>query len=1646
MKRNLLVVFIFFVWNQMLGQSSESWINYSQTYYKIPVAKEGIYRLSYSTLQLAGLPVDAIDPTRLQLFHRGVEQAIFVEGESDLQFNNGDFLEFYGTINDGKLDVPLYESPAGQPNPYRNLFSDTTCYFLTVGVPGKRMPLIQEENTTGLPAATYTLDEKLLSLSNSYSIGESLNDEISTSRFGSGEGWVGTMIGQGNQIDYTISDIEVPDNTETPPTLEIMLVGRNSVPHKTEIYVGSGFRLLTSATFNRFETQKITQTLQWSDVTGDGKLPVRMKVVNSGYPDRASVAYIRLVYPQKPNALLKQNKSFIIPENAAGKTYVEIANTSAGFRLFDITNSNAVARVGTTATTTLNAVIPFSEQRKIFGTSSAITPTVVPVTFREFIPGAADFVIISHPLVRKPSSGYSDPVKAYGAYRASDEGGGYDTLIANMPMLFDQFNYGEKSPVAVFNFLKYLSGGGLPKYLFIIGKGLDVWYSPYRNAASGDFQDLVPASGFPASDMLFSTGLGSNPNVPAIPTGRLTAMNPGQVEAYLNKVKEHEQLPFDALWRKNLLHLSGGIEDGEPEAFQQYLEDFAGVADGPYFGAKVDAIAKKSRDVQVINIAREVNEGVNLVTFFGHSSPETLDFDIGYVSDAKMGYDNKGKYPMLLMNGCEAGAFFLKGYLFGEDWVMTPNKGATGFIAHSSYGLTTMLYQYSLTLYKVGYGDESFIEKGIGDIQVETARRFITENTPENEPPDLNVMSQSQQMVLLGDPSIRLFGAAKPDLEIHADNITVMSTDDSPVSALSDSIAIEFVVQNFGKVPESSFRVEITRTLNDNSTRTYDSVFQIPAYADTLVMVIPQRSDEGGVNAFTVTLDADGIIDEILETNNTATINYAVPSNGTKNLFPRDFAIVSSKDVSLSFQSTDLFSGERDFILEIDTSYHFDSEFKRDFTLTADVLGRQSITLLDDDSMVYYWRTRLADPLPGESDSWQTTSFTVITGSPEGWAQIEFAQLLEDPTVGLVKDEAVKRIRFEETVTAVDVLTFGAAAGKPRDSVSVKIDGQEYNLYSQVGGAFGCRLNTVNLMAFDKNSTVPYVGVYFKWYEILYNYGGRRLVCGREPFVINSFTPSEVATGNNDDLLKYVDNIAEGDSVLLFNIGDAGVNSWPAAARAKVAEFGISEAQLSSLVPGAPFVILGRKGSAPGSAKITTTSEVPASSARLTMNGTITGGYSSGTLSTRLIGPATDWDQLHLRVSELEEDDKVSFTLEGIKLNGESETLLGEFSDDQDLSFINASEYPYLRITLTSADPVLLTSAQLRRWIVLYTPAPEGLLLPVTISRQETVNEGDVLTKDFRFVNISDKSFPDSLAVEVERFNQSKRESGVTVFRIKEPDPGDTTTFSVKLNSVGAEGLNDITVRVNPKIFPEQYYDNNVFQGPDFLDVVGDNIPPVMEVLVDGRYVRNGDFVSSNPIISIKIIDENRLVVKSDTAGMQILLTYPCDLPECEPTYIPLSSDEVQWFPESATSDFRIEFRPQNLPDGLYQLEVTGADSRGNSVEEPYRVDFVVASTSKTSILSPYPNPSNGDVSFGFVVKGDDVPSTCTFRIFSVTGKAMYERQIADDKFYTGTNSFIWHCDNAAGIPIPNGIYLYNIDLKVGGKVVSRQGKIIIQR
>src|SRR5690606_26661909 len=180
--------------------------------------------------------------------------------------------------------------------------------------------------------------------------------------------------------------------------------------------------------------------------------------------------------------------------------------------------------------------------------------------FRNILQQPANYLIISHKRLRTTAGSYVDPIRAYGAYRASAAGGAFDTLSVNVDELYNQFSFGEKSPLAILEFLKQYRSLHRPEYLLLIGRSLGIFntvrvdgeaVSYRKNPTAFDFQDLLPAAGYPYSDNLYAVGLDRRSfGQREMAVGRIPAKTPEEVDYYLEKIKEKDALGVSEDWQK----------------------------------------------------------------------------------------------------------------------------------------------------------------------------------------------------------------------------------------------------------------------------------------------------------------------------------------------------------------------------------------------------------------------------------------------------------------------------------------------------------------------------------------------------------------------------------------------------------------------------------------------------------------------------------------------------------------------------------------------------------------------------------------------------------------------------------------------------------------------------------------------------------------------------------------------------------------------------------------------------------------------------------------------------------------------------------------------------------------------------------------
>ncbi|MFN3997031.1 C25 family cysteine peptidase [Algoriphagus sp.] len=1629
------------------------WYDYSLTYYKIPTAQDGIYRISADVLQASGLNLSTLDPRMIRVFHRGREVAIHVEGENDGKVDPQDFIDFYGIRNDAELDKKLYSGVPKVPNPHFNTYTDTTAFFLTVtpGTPGKRMTL-RPLPTANLPQITSFETERLQVFSDQYSLGRAYALGFRLSSFDLGQGWMSTIITKGNARDLIFTGLGTLLNSGTAQ-LEIGLVGRSENSHAVSISAGpltGTQRALTQASFTGFENPQLVLDLQMSDFHTNGSLVVKILPQGTQSVDNISVAYAKITFRKPIQAGDFDPRLMIFPAGNQRAVINQVQENYVALDVSDIYSAQkvAISKVGTTMSFT--AAVPGQSSQIWIQTEKSVIPVspMQKVKFRNYLAQAANYVIVGHRELEKPSSKYANPLKMYAQHRASALGGGFDTLTVRMEEIYDQYGYGEKSPVALYEFFKAYYPVHKPTHVLLAGRSLAIYSQArlnnqnvfYRNSQEAfAFQDLVPVGGYPFSDNVYALNLDSdNPTTPAFAVGRIPAKNSQHLADYLDKAIEKDQVGVSAPWQKELIHLSGGVSEFELERYFGFLNGFKAIAEGPFLGGHVQTHRKRSNSVvESIDISGDLNEGRSMLTFFGHGAPTIIDIEIGFASDPTLGYANKGKYPVMLFNGCDYGSAFTTLYTQGEDWVITPDKGAVTVMANSSIGVDIYLRRYSDLFYNTAFADSSRIYRTIGEVKQEAEKNFV--ETYGTNP--LNY-SHMEQMIMLGDPAIRIFPADKADYAVNVEEVSLGTFDNSPLSAISENLKLSFLVRNLGIINPDSLDFKIDRKLPDGTVISFDPV-RIPSFSrsDTLVFSIPNfQLDAAGENQFTIAVNTDRSVPEMTFSNNSITYTAFIALSGTINLYPTDFGIVNQKDLKLITQAPGKLTENRTLIIQLDTTTNFNSAFRKELRSTTSGLVEWPVSLLaGNDSATYYWRSRYQDPRAGETDAWSTSSFSFIPNTGNGWTQRVEDQLDQSDLKNIELDQARKSWKYISQKINIEVFTIGTGV----DSLNFRNTQFYYDNVPQIidnvnnANSRLCPNGSIGLVAIDQRTLLPYLAIPVPGFDILDS-----RACGRVPQMIQSIQNAWITTPGNTILQDYVRGVKEGDYVVLFTVGNVNFNAWPDRAFQSLRAFGANEATLRALKSGDPYILYGRKGMRPGeSIEIVGNPNFnqPSSKQTLSFKSDIEGYFTDGVILSPRIGPASTWERFFQNVNArnwINEEDFTQFDILGINENGVESVLVSNTLEKEiDLSFINPMSYPYLRLRYQMNDKNSTKPAQLDKWQVDFIGVPEGVLLEKNPGDRVRLREGQSSKIDFIFKNASIYDFPDSIQVNYKMTNITTKK--VENFTIKLPPvkAGDQAEFTVEFNSIGRAGETKLEVFANPRILREQTYRNNLIDLGVTFEVEGDNSTSLLDVNFDGIYIMDGDLVSPNVMVTALLKNDQTLLYKKDTLGMEIFLKKKCD--GCQYAKVNFSNPNLTWTPASATESFRVSFIPGPLEDGIYTLRITNEDS-----SQPYEITFEVVNESQITNFYPYPNPFSTSVRFVFTLTGSEIPDEIKIQVMTVTGKVVREilqNELGPIRIGNNLTEYAWDGKDEFGDQLANGVYIYRVLIRKNGQFMEHR-------
>jgi len=580
--------------------------------------------------------------------------------QPDAELSETDWIEFYGT----GLDTP---------------WTDTRVYWLVEGnQAGKRIPTINglHPRTNGVASFLTTMELKPRTI---YWAALQNGDE---------ESFFGPVIS--SDADDELLQLNHLDTLASRDgQLEVALQGVSDSPHAVQVKV-NGIEV-GSLAFDGQSPASASFPLP-PGLLRPGQNSLTLTAQN-GEEDLSLLNYICVSYWHTMDAD-EDVLQITLPGNQA---ITARGFTSPAIRAFDVTDPLNVMQITGTVSRkasgySFSARIPDSGTRilMLLADTQLQTPDAVgpnnPSAWNKKAPGA-DVVIISHPDFKENMT----PLKAQ--LRAE----GYSVALEDVDDLYDRFNYGEKTPYALKNFitnaLKHWTNK--PRFLLLVG---DASFDPKNYLGLGDF-DYVPTklvdTGLlkTASDDWFADS--DNEGIPEIPVGRISVRTPEEAVDQVAKIVAYKQgtgLTGDTSWTRKVVLVADSNDGFDFEAASDLLADQVPSSMSVtkiYRGQTDDSTARSL-------VLQRLNAGALLVNYFGHGSVELWRGDL-LTSDDTAGLTNGTKLPLVIAMDCLNG-FFDDIYTesLAEALMKAPHGGAVAVWASS--GLSDAQNQQAMAL------------------------------------------------------------------------------------------------------------------------------------------------------------------------------------------------------------------------------------------------------------------------------------------------------------------------------------------------------------------------------------------------------------------------------------------------------------------------------------------------------------------------------------------------------------------------------------------------------------------------------------------------------------------------------------------------------------------------------------------------------------------------------------------------------------------------------------------------------------------------------------------------------------------------------------------------------------------------------------
>jgi len=1632
--KNIIFTLILLTMGFNTGNSQNfNWITPNQTYLKMFVAEDGMYRIDKNDFVNAGISTTGIDPRTVKVYYKGNQIRIYFQGEQDGVFDENDYIDFYGQRNYGGI-TKAYDvngNLAYTTDEYYNIYSDTNTYYIGWGGSyGTRYIDYNYQVSTPYPL-NYFKAKVHFETEALYWLGETtsgqdyryfLNDKFQ------GEGWYWRAMANNNTLSYTVNLPYCLPNTDlfefkifAYPTTNSSAVFNE---HRMMVRINNNLiDTIKRDDFNRMDTTYSFPGTYF--VTGNNTVLLKFTPPSTFTSARMYLDMFSITYPRR--FAFDSNKIGIY--NLIGDTVTRLFSVS-GFvpaneiTIYDYANGYRITNINYT-----NDILNFSGKSngKYEITNKTITKKPKRIKQRQ-VPNlvtnstGVDYLVVYNKL-------FEAQAEQLRQYRATHDN--YRTFKAEIEDIYDIFNYGIEDPVALKRFTKQVyQFWQTPKvkYLTLFGRGsLD----PKKILSSSTYyNNYVPVYGNPTTDGYF---VNFNENTTTyfqqIAVGRLPCFTSQEAQDIVSKIISYDNTYLDDWVKKSLVITGGYDKNDQPSNVAQgnnLINNYLYVPPNSYDPVRVflnDTSGLITYNY-IDSIENTFNAGVSLVNYIGHSGQGYWDFTF----DDPDILEND-KFPMVFSMTCFTGKTAeanSRGY--GEKFVYYPNKGAISFISTTGWSWSS--------------SGNIFNEWCLKGLKLDTLRLAgeivkyaINAMTPDTT--SFPVRNTINCYSLIGDPATKLILPKYPEYQITLNDYK----QSNPNPFLNETINISVYPRNLG-LHSDSMKTKFLLYKNNILHKTQDIIVRNFGFIDTITVNF--KLDSIGMYKLKVQLDPDNW--NTKENKNNNIIEF--PVNFANTLFhpisPVNHQKITTDTVIFSgINPTLLYNSSTQVILQMDTNIYFNSpllqtHFKNN---PAGVKSEFKIKLSPNNSeSVYFWRTR-----------------TIINQDTSVWSQLR-AFRLENPKNILIKvennaDSLVSIYKYNKNQFLNDEKSFINP-----ENLNIKIGFSKGYLYSRSQTIFPWSPSMITIGKSNFQLLEP--GLYL--YKISRSNG---FIKDKRYFPMNNVS-------YNDSVINYINTFdtthflmackafAISNGITMNNDAKNVFRMFGSVYVDSVGSFGwfstwsfLGKLNFTSQTVKEKYIYYPGGGWDANPSIILSEPDFLSNFGVLKIKNDVSQYYKS-----------FQWEQ------QLFPQTAVKFDVVGVKRDNTEQVLYQNLTNNNlvNLDTVNAYIYPNLKLV---AKLSIDTSGGSMPDNIPYGGIPSPILKSITFNYVPPCE----LAIDYSSMIRSDSIIfdKDSLGISFKYYNIGFKSCYGTVIRtyllrnnMKILLQSDTNYSTLKVDSMKFYKnyikfgnylpplrKKDEYISVFAEIAPlgqqnDLYYYNNTIN-TDVL-VKSTFAPITFDLFADGIKILGGEYVKRNPEISVKYSGKEITPINfSDTSLFKILINnilYQFNPPISKPV---TKSDVV-----NKNKDTRGEQNDANRK----QVEINSSfniypelQEGDNEIKILSRVSFETGYDSlKYNVLVSneffvkdfynYPNPMNSETVFMFTLAGNSV-FDCKLKIYTVSGKLI---KTINAPVNIGYNQVRWDGKDDDGEVIANGVYLYKLIVEGDGKKETPVQKLVV--